>query len=156
MLAAATRLTEQVDPRAVEGFAGLIPKLFTARAQGGALLLDSCGREAQRLLGPATRDPLERFPRSDRAALRLLLLSARENGRGVVARIAARGQCGHAELELTLAPLLRRSDGSEAVLGLLQPLGGAAPKGADRLRVLALHQVPAPARRLQLVGSTIR
>jgi len=152
MLRAAQGLQSSVDPAGVAAFRPLLSHLFTARVEQGLMRLDSCGRETARLLGPEASglDLLARFPRSDRAALRLLLGVAEREQRALVAGVLARRPDRAAiRAELTLAPLLRRSDGSAAVLGLLQPLRFGWPGPALELRVASLHLDP-PAIRPQM------
>lgn len=143
MLAAAKQLREHVDPENVEHFEMLLPRLFTGRAQSGALAMDTCGREIAALLGihDQGRDLFARFASVDRGALQGLLLQAQLSQTAGVARISARLRHDCAiECELVLAPLLQRSDGSDAVLGLLQPVAPIPlPRPARELRLLAIY-----------------
>lgn len=154
MLRAAQQLHRRVDPAAVEALQDLLPRLFTGRLEGDRLLLDSCGSHASRLFGLEGRglNLLARFPQTDRAAVRLMLVQAQAEDAALVARVLARLPLREArKAELVLAPLLRRADGSSAVLGLLQPL---QPWSAPllELRALALHLAPPnPRAHLQLV-----
>jgi hypothetical protein len=160
MLAAAHRLRSHADPENVEQLEPLLPRLFTGRALEGALTLDTCGREVARLLGTAMhgRDLFARFPSVDRGALQALLLQARLCQTTSVARVSARLSHDRAiECELALAPLLRRADGSEAVLGLFQPVQAALIQSpALELRLLAVYPVEGQSgpRTPRLVAST--
>ncbi len=143
MLVAAKKLREFVDPENVESFETLIPRLFTGRAQRGMLMIDTCGRETARLIGVTEhgRDLFTRFARVDRAALQALMLQAQLCQTAGLARISARVRHDCAiECELVLAPLLQRDDGSEAVLGLLQPVRPIPLiSQALELRLLAIY-----------------
>lgn len=162
MLAAAKKLRERVDPENVEHFEQLLPRLFTGRAQAGVLAMDTCGRETARLLDVLQhgRDLFARFPSVDRSALQGLLLQAQLSQTAGVARVSARLRHDCAiECELVLAPLLQRSDGSEAVLGLLQPVESALISGpALELRLLAIYPLESQAslRRPRLIVDTSR
>lgn len=145
MLTAAKKLREHVDPENVEHFEMLLPRLFTGRAQRGVLAIDTCGREIAGLIGTSEhgRDLFARFPSVDRAALQALLLQAQLCQTTGVARISARLRHNYAmECEMALAPLLQRNDGSEAILGLIQPVE-AAPliSPALELRLLAIYPI---------------
>lgn len=145
MLNAAKKLREFVDPENVESFETLIPRLFTGRAQRGMLMMDTCGRETARLIGVSEhgRDLFTRFARVDRAALQALMLQAQLCQTAGLARISARVRHDCAiECELVLAPLLQRDDGSEAVLGLLQPVRPIPlVSQALELRLLAIYPI---------------
>lgn len=143
MLRAAQHLHRRVDPTGISAFEALLPRLFTARAEADALQLDSCGSQAARLLGleGPGQDMLARFPSTDRNVLRLTLRQAGDTA--VVAQVLARLPRRRAgQAELTLAPLLRRSDGSLAILGLLQPVREPWTGPLLELRLLGLHLAP--------------
>lgn len=145
MLIAAKKLREHVDPENVEHFEMLLPRLFTGRAKNGALAIDTCGREIAGLIGVSAngRDLFARFPSVDRAALQALLIQAQMCQTTGVARISARLRHNYAlECEMALAPLLQRADGSEAILGLIQPVEPTPlTSPALELRLLAIYPI---------------